>query len=138
MKRILLVINKHNLIPDHQFGFRRKHYTIEQSILYSKETVLYTAVFIDVRQSMATRSPLLHLLAIYKILFFYLTGSYFFVKVNQEITNIGEISSGASQGSVLCPILYTILTAALPLSICISFWAVHQSCQSCPQNKLLI
>ena len=103
LKRILPVIDEYNLIPDHPFGFRRKHYGC-------------TAIFLDVSQAFdkVWHPGLLYKikrpfpLEIYKLLYSYLPNRYFSVKVKQEITNIVEHLE--SLGSVLGPILYTIFT----------------------------
>ena len=58
-KRIRPVINQHCIIPEHQFGFRRNHSTVEQvNRVYSTARIAIedgefcTAVFIDVSQAL--------------------------------------------------------------------------------------
>ena len=124
---ILPVIHEYNLIPDHQFGFRLKHSTIEQiNTVFStarkaiEDGDYCTAVFLDVSQAFDKvwhpgrlyKIKRLYPLEIYKILYSYLAARYFFVKVKQDISNIVDISSEVPQGSVLG----AIFTADLLLS----------------------
>ena len=51
---------------------------------------------------------------LFKILKSYLWELYYLVKVKQETTKIFPILSRVPQGSVQCPVLYTIVTADLP------------------------
>ena len=131
LKRIQPIIDEQKLIPDHQFGFRQKHSTIEQvnrvftiarRALEEKEYC--TAAFVDITQAFdkVWHPGLLYKIRcifpdnIYQIIQSYLTNRFFMVKVNNEMSHLYEIFSGVPQGSVLGPVLYLIFTADLPLS----------------------
>lgn len=131
LRRLLPVLEKENIIPDHQFGFRHKHGTPEQChriinvIIDTLENKRYcSAVFLDIQQAF---DRVWHHGLLFKIkkvlsapfyLFFksYLSQRQFFVNVNDERSDILEIKAGIPQGSVLGPILYTIYTADMPLT----------------------
>ena len=44
----------------------------------------------------------------------YLSNRYFYVKINNEVSNIHQIEAGIPQGSVLGPVLYTLFTYDMP------------------------
>lgn len=129
LKRLQPVLEKGNIIPEHQFGFRHEHGTPEQChrvvnvISDSLEKKQYcSAVFLDVQQAF---DRVWHQGLLYKIkkmlpapyfLFFqsYLSNRSFYVKIKDERSNILSINAGIPQGSVLGPILYTIFTADMP------------------------
>lgn len=131
LKKINPIIEEKGIIPDHQFGFRKHHSTIEQcNRVYkiardSLENGQYcTAAFIDISQAfdkvwhqgLLFKLKQIFPLNIWAILHSYLSNRHFIVKVNNEITKISKIESGVPQGSVLGPILYTLFTYDLPLS----------------------
>lgn len=123
------IINSKQLIPNHQFGFREKHGTIEQvhrvhrNIKTAIEKKEYsTAAFLDVTQAFdkVWIEGLLFKLKLnlpypyYEVLKSYLSDRHFMIKLNEELTSIHDIKSGVPQGSVLGPLLYTLYTSDFP------------------------
>lgn len=131
LRRLLPVLEKNNIIPDHQFGFRQKHGTPEQchriinEITDALENKRYcSAVFLDIQQAF---DRVWHHGLLFKIkkvlpaqfyLFFksYLSQRYYYVKVRDERSSLFDIKAGIPQGSVLGPILYTLYTADMPIN----------------------
>lgn len=129
LRRVFPILKENKVIPEHQFGFRRYHGTPEQChrvvnfITASFERREYcSAVFLDVQKAFdkVWHKGLLYKLKkilpapFYLTLKSYLTERSFYVKVNEEITDIRYIKAGVPQGSVLGPILYTIFTSDIP------------------------
>lgn len=127
--RLKPILQSQNLIPDHQFGFRDSHATVEQvnrmvkTIRTAFEEKKYcSAVFLDISQAFdkVWHTGLLYKLKknlpypFFEIIRSYLECRYFYVKVNGNQTNLHDIKSGIPQGSVLGPLLYTLFTADLP------------------------
>lgn len=131
-ERILLnrmKVHLNTILPQHQFGFRESHGTIEQvhriidTIGRCLENKLYcSAVFLDISQAF---DKVWHEGLIYKIkktlphcflqiLKSYLDKRSFQVKCNDDSSELYEIKSGVPQGSILGPILYLIFTADIP------------------------
>jgi len=131
LQRLQPTIKHKNLIPNHQFGFRQQHSTIEQvNRVYQvarramEQRKYCTAAFLDVSQAFdkVWHPGLLYKLKqqlpvdMYRILSSYLSNRHFLVRVNNEVTKLHSIASGVPQGSVLGPLLYILFTADFPLS----------------------
>ncbi|GBP15457.1 Probable RNA-directed DNA polymerase from transposon X-element [Eumeta japonica] len=116
--------------PDHQFGFRRQHSTIEQThrlvqvIRSAFEQKSYcSALFIDVSQAFdkvwhegLILKLKLHLPTnIVKLLENYITSRKFVVKEGEFVSLPEYIASGVPQGSILGPLLYLIYTSDMPV-----------------------
>jgi len=129
LKRLKPLIEARHLIPDHQFGFRNKHSTIEQvhqvTNVISKafeEKKYCCGVFLDVAQAfdkvwhkgllIKLREQLPHTWC--ALLESYLTERQFRVVHEEAITSWKNTLAGVPQGSVLGPILYLLYTADIP------------------------
>ncbi|KAF7382994.1 hypothetical protein HZH66_013396 [Vespula vulgaris] len=106
LKCIEFILKETNLIPDHQFGFRKQHSTIQQ--IHSLVDHFGTA------ESSTKNKVLPHPLNV--ILHFYLSNRKFKIQFQGIITPAHHIHSGVPQRSVLGPILYFIHTADIPVS----------------------
>lgn len=130
LKRLNKIVNERKLIPNHQFGFRNKHSTIDQVHRITntiekalEENKVCSAIFLDVAQAFdkvwhrGLEYKLYRDLPIqyYEILKSYLSNRYFRVRYNQEYSELQEISAGVPQGSVLGPVLYLLYTRDIPL-----------------------
>lgn len=131
LKRIQSLTSQRVLIPDHQFGCRNQHSTIEQvhrvvaEIQHAIDHKKYcSAVFLDVAQAFdkvwhvglkyKIRKKLPNIIA--NVLCSYLDDRQFRVKHESAVTGLTPISSGVPQGSVLGSFLYQLYTADLPIS----------------------
>lgn len=129
LKRLLKIIKDNRLIPDHQFGFRSQHATIEQvhrvvNIINDnlEEKRYCSAAFLDISQAFdkVWHEGLLYKLKkelpyqYFRILRSYLSSRRFFIRYQEEHTSLFPINAGVPQGSVLGPILYLLYTADFP------------------------
>ena len=127
--RLKPIIEKEKLIPDHQFGFRNKHSTIEQmhrlinEIILALENKQYcTALFMDIEKAFdkINHESLLQTIRkqfpeqIYQLIKSYLSSRTFVIKIKDTYSEVKDIKAGVPQGSVLGPILYTLYTANIP------------------------
>jgi hypothetical protein len=120
-----------SLIPDHQFGFQKRHSTINQThcLVQRIHTALdskqyCSAAFLDISQAFykVWHAGLLHKLRqalplnYFLLLKSYLHNRHFRVKVGNDYSELKSIHAGVPQGSVLGPLLYLLYTADLPTS----------------------
>lgn len=118
-----------DVIPPHQFGFRKSHSTTEQvhrvyqTIRQSFEEKKYcSAAFLDIQQAFdrvwhngllfKVKQTLPH--SVFLLIKTYLSNRIYQVKCGSACSNFYKIEAGVPQGSVLGPILYNIFTSDLP------------------------
>lgn len=129
LRRLERIILERNLIPNHQFGFRNKHSTIDQVHRITnvvekafEEKKVCSAVFLDVAQAFdkVWHEGLLYKLhkdlprQYFEILKSYLTDRYFRVRYGTHYSELKKIAAGVPQGSVLGPTLYLLYTRDIP------------------------
>jgi hypothetical protein len=120
LKRLKPIIEEKQIIPNHQFGFRDKHSTIDQvhritSIIEKalEEQQVCSTVFLDVAQAFDTvwHEGLFYKLEMLlpteysQILKSYLSERYFRVEQEVEYSGLKPIKTGVPQGSVLDSLL---------------------------------
>ncbi len=128
--RLRDIIEEKNIIPNHQFGFRGKHATIEQvhrvysTIQEAMERKEHCpTVFLDVRQAFdrVWMDGLIHKISEYipeqhtQLLISYLHNRQFMVQYSSAKSSVKRINAGVSQGSMFGPLLYTLYTADIPV-----------------------
>ena len=130
LSRIEPYLIQKNLIPSHQFGFRKGHSTIQQVHRVTNKIAtdidqkrFCIALYLDVAKAFdkVWHEGLLFKLnkylpyTIFKILKSYLKDRYFYVKFKDKTSALLAVNSGVPQGSVLGPILYLLYTADIPI-----------------------
>src|SRR5262249_29132693 len=118
LKTLKPIIEEKNLLPNHQFGFRQRHSTIEQvhrlidiieKALEGKEVC--SIIFLDIAQDFdkVWHEGLLHKLNQFlpiqyvNLLKSYMTNLMFRVNHGADYSDLKEIKAGVPQGSVLGP-----------------------------------
>jgi hypothetical protein len=124
-------VGKNQLIPNHQFGFRQRHSTIEQihrtlqRINEALERKQYcSATFLNITQAF---DKVWHTGLLYKLKlslplnYFIISKSYqqnkhFLLKIKNDYAELSPVNAGVPQGSVFRSLLYLLFTADLPIS----------------------
>jgi hypothetical protein len=129
LKRLKPLIERQNIIPNHQFGFRQKHSTIDQVHRITdvieralEEKLVCSSIFLDVAQAFdkVWHAGLIHKLKIIlpkqyvELLTSYVLNKIFRIKQEDEYSDFKEVRAGVPQGSVLGPILYLLYTSDIP------------------------
>lgn len=129
-KRLEPLIQKKNLLPNHQFGFQKHHSTTQQvHRIINKIGVdidsrkFSVGVFLDVAKAFDSvwHQGLLYKLSkqlpaeYFLLLKSFIEDRHFYVKFKTEFSKIAKIEAGVPQGSILGPVLYLLYTADIPM-----------------------
>lgn len=128
-KRLKRIIYDLQLLPEHQFGFRDKHSTLDQihritnmvEAAFENKKVC-SVVLLDVSQvfdrvwheGLMCKLRGMLLRSFNELIESYLQDRCFRVRLEDTYSSYRKISAGVPQGSVLGPILYLLFTADIP------------------------
>lgn len=131
MKWLKEDIEIYHLIPDHQLGFREKHFWVIQihRILKSIQKVISAQQYFWTDHKRSTKSGTMDC---------YLNWRNFAVKHGKPLIISHRINSEDPQGSILGPLLYIINTSDIPENIntTIASFADNKALLSCHGNFL--
>lgn len=129
LKRLKPLLDSKNIIPEHQFGFREQHSTIDQVHRITdviektlEEKKVCSTIFLDVAQAFDKvwhEGLLLKLRRVLPsefadVIESYLADRVFRIRHEDAYSELKNIKAGVPQGSVLGPVLYLLYTSDIP------------------------
>lgn len=146
--RILEYCDANGVLPNEQFGFRSKHSTVHALIRLFEEAIVgfndrktTIAAFLDIEKAFDTMwvEGLIYKMIkmkfpdyLIRIVFSYLKGRRFRVKVGDQLSDPVLVNDGVPQGSILGPLLFIIFMKDLPthMNTSLTIFADDTSCFS--------